>query len=128
MKKVHFITETELLYGANNYLKGIFQVDKKDRENGYIDMWYDCDHVKIEGESGRGEAMFLKHENKHNIYIITLTEYESEVYDIIKWWLNGCENEIEINNNWNDWDTVKSGVAYRGGSGYCYALYAKELV
>lgn len=72
--------------------------------------------------------MFIKHENKHNVYIITLTEYESEVYDIIKWWLNGCENEIEINNDWRAWDTVKSGVAYRGGSGYCYALYAKELI
>ena len=27
-----------------------------------------------------------------------------------------------------DWDKVKEGIAYRGGQGYFYSLYAKELL
>lgn len=129
MKKIHYITELDLIFGSNNYLKNVFCVDSKDKENETIsDLWYDCDHVKLEGEEGRGNFPFVKHENKGNIYIITLFEYESEFEEVIEWWLNGAENEVEINNNWDDWNTVKIGVAYRGGSGYCYALYAKELI
>lgn len=34
----------------------------------------------------------------------------------------------EIENSWGDWNNVKEGIAYRGGSGYSYSLYAKELL
>lgn len=128
MKKIHYITEMELIFGSNNYLKNIFSIDAKDKENESVsDLWYDCDHVKLYGEAGRGGFPFIKHENKGNIYIITPFEYDWDFEDVIEWWLKGSEGEISIRNNWDDWDTVQSGVAYRGGSGYCYALYAKEL-
>lgn len=128
-KKIIYLTEFDVIFGSNNYLKNVFSIDKKDKENECItDLWYDCDHVKINGEGGRGDCMFTKHETTKNIYIITPYEYDFDFEDIIEWWLNGCENEVEINNNWHDWNKVKSGIAYRGGSGYSYSLYAKELI
>ena len=128
-KKIIYLTELDVIFGSNNYIKNIFSVDKKDKENGCIsDLWYDCDYVKLDGELGRGNFPFVKHENKGNIYIITPFEYESEFDEVVEWWLNDTENEINIYNNWNDWNTIKSGVAYRGGSGYTYALFAKELI
>lgn len=128
-KEVVFLTEIELISGNNNILKSIFCIDAKDKENLSIsDLWIDCDHVKYEGEQGRGNFPFVKHENKSKIYIISMWETDDETEEIINWWLQGCENECEIDNNWDDWDKVKTGVAYRGGSGYSYALYVKELL
>lgn len=128
-KKIEFITEYELIFGKNNYLKNIFNIDKKDKENEYIaDLWYDCDHIKTNGESGRGNDLFVTHKTKNKVYIITPYELDFEAYDLIEWFINGAENAIEIENNWNEWDKVKQGVAYRGGSGYSYSLYAKELI
>ena len=67
MKKIHYITEMELIFGSNNYLKNIFSIDAKDKENESVsDLWYDCDHVKLYGEAGRGGFPFIKHENKGN--------------------------------------------------------------
>ena len=127
-KTIVFITEIEILFGSNNYLKHILGVTKQDKENDYIaDLWYDCDHVKLYGEWGRGDCSFVKHENTKYIYIVTPSEYDFDFEDVVEWWLCGATNEIDIRNNWQDWDDVKVGVAYRGGSGYSYALYAKEL-
>jgi hypothetical protein len=126
--KIEFVTELEVLFGKNNYLKNRLGVTKSDKENESIsDLWYDCDHVKTHGENGRGDGMFVTLKTKNKTYIITKYELDFEAYDIIEWWLNGAENEIEIENNWNDWDKVLEGVAYRGGSGYTYGLYAKSL-
>lgn len=128
-KEVVFLTEIELILGTNNKLKSVFNIDANDKENLSIsDLWYDCDHVKYQGEEGRGNFPFVKYENKSKIYIISIHETDDETEEIINWWLQGCENECEIQNNWNDWDKVKTGVAYRGGSGYSYALYAKEMI
>jgi hypothetical protein len=128
MKKRIFLSESDVLFGNNSYLKNRLSVTKEDVENGYIsDLWYDCDHVKINGESGRGDVCFITVENKSVIYIIGLYDFESEEEDVVNWWLDGAKDEIEINNTWDDWDKVKTGIAYRGGSGYCYSLYAKEL-
>lgn len=127
-KKLVYLTETDVIFGKNNYLKNRFSIDANDKANETIaDLWYDCDHVKINGEEGRGYCQFVKLENKNTIYIVTPYEYDSEFYDIIEWWLNGSENEIDIENNWNEWNKVNKGVAYRGGAGYSYSLFAKEL-
>lgn len=99
------------------------------------DLYYDCDHVKTHGEPGRGDHCFVDYKGEDTRYIIHLSDADdSEAVDLINWWLDGAEGDLvgsdegQIDNNWNAWDTVKTGVAYRGGSGYCYALYAKELV
>jgi hypothetical protein len=127
-EKIEYVTEYDVLYGNNNYLKNRLGIDTNDKENGYIaDLWYDCDHVKTYGENGRGDSPFVTLKTKNKTYIVTPYELDCEAYDLIEWWLNGAENEIEIENNWDDWDKVLEGVAYRGGSGYSYALYAKKL-
>jgi hypothetical protein len=128
-KEVVFLSQIDLIECSNNKLKSVFCIDAKDRECGYIgDLFVDGDYVKMHGEEGRGNYNFVKYENKSKIYIITDFDFDEEVEEVINWWLNGCVNECEIQNNWNDWDKVKTGVAYRGGSGYAYSLYAKELI
>lgn len=130
-KPIEFWTENDVLYSNNNYLKGVFNVTPEDKEQGYIaDLWYDCDHVKVDGEQGRGNVCFVVHENKSKMYVILERgdyETETDYINLIEWFLSGADGEIGIENNWNDWDNVQTGVAFRGGSGYCYALYAKTL-
>lgn len=125
-----FLTESEVIYGSNNYLKNRLSINITDKDNGSIsDLWNDCDHVKTHGEEGRGCFPFVTLESKHNIYIISMYDYgdESNAEDLINWWFDGAPNEIEINNTWDDWDKVNEGIASRGGKGYVYALYAKTL-
>ena len=108
----------------------------EDADEQLSDLWYDCDHVKLDGESGRGNHMFVDYKGKDTHYIIHYDADDAEAIELINWWLDGAEGDLignvgskgSLENTWQDWDKVKTGVAYRGGSGYCYGLYAKELI
>ena len=96
------------------------------------DYWFDCDYVKLNGEDGRGSQMFfIVKDVDGKDYAVHYNDPDSETIALIDWFLNGADGDLigedGLENNWNDWDKVKRGVAYRGGSGYCYGLYAKEL-
>jgi hypothetical protein len=96
------------------------------------DLWYDCDHVKVGGEEGRGNHMFVTCDVDDIKFIIHYDMDDSdEAIALIDWWLDGAKGDLigknGMENTWSDWDKVQTGVAYRGGSGYCYGLYAKEL-
>lgn len=101
------------------------------------DYWYDCDHVKLHGEEGRGNHMFITCDVDDTKFIIHRDDDDDgEATKLIDWFLDGAEGDLignagsdgELKNTWYDWDKVQTGVAYRGGSGYCYGLYAKELI
>ena len=96
------------------------------------DIWHDCDYVKTHGELGRGNHMFFVVTEGDTTFIVHYDLDDSdEAISLIDWFLAGAEGDLigdgGLENTWSDWDKVQSGIAYRGGSGYCYALYAKEL-
>ena len=127
-KRVVILSEDEVLFGCFNKLKHSIGITKEDKNNeSIIDFWIDCDHIKVNGERGRGNRCFNTFDIGNTKYIVSVYDLEADELEILKWWLNGCIDEIEINNNWTEWDNVKTGIAYRGGSGYCYSLYAMEL-
>ena len=128
MKRLEFIDQHELLYSNLNKLKTTIGVTVEDIENGEIEgVWYDCDYIKIDGEKGRGDFPFFIIEFKTVVYFISMSEWNEETIELATWFWNGAVDEADIDNNWKTWDKVKTGVAYRGGSGYYYALYAKEM-
>lgn len=102
------------------------------------DLYLDCDWVKSNGEI----LCFVDYKNINNkyfidknntIYILLLTnesikDVESNFINVLDWYYkNECENEIDIENTFVAFENVNEGIAYRGGSGYTYALYAKSL-
>lgn len=133
------ITTDELEQGTNltanefDYLNNTLEIDKGDFD--VLSLFDgDPDYIKLDGEKGRGNVIFTKFDVKGtSIYIMLDPDYVDYDYDkavnILKWWINGAENNLvdtELDNNWNDWNKVNQGVAYRGGSGYFYALYARK--
>lgn len=110
-----------------------FDIDvNEDVRDQLVDFWIDCDHVKVYGEEGRGDHRFVTHNVDDTKFIIHYDIDDSdEAIALIDWFLDGAEGDLigenGLENNWNDWDKVETGVAYRGGSGYCYGLYAKTL-
>lgn len=110
-----------------------FDIDvNEDVRDQLVDFWIDCDHVKVYGEEGRGDHRFVTHNVDDTKFIIHYDiDDPDEAIALIDWFLDGAEGDLigenGLENNWNDWDKVETGVAYRGGSGYCYGLYAKTL-
>lgn len=128
-KNLVIVTLEEIVNGNTDSLLIDYCFPDKDNEELPIvaELFPDCDFIKVSGELGRGNICFDKHETNSTIYIIVDETLEQNEIDILVWWLEGAENEIEIDNTWNDWDRVKEGIAYRGGMGYSYNLYAKKL-
>lgn len=129
MTRLHIDIDEIAEYPA---LAQAFDIDvNEDVRDQLVDFWIDCDHVKVYGEEGRGNHMFVTHDVDDTKYIIHYDSDDSEAITLINWWLDGAEGNLigknGIENNWPDWDKVETGVAYRGGSGYCYGLYAKTL-
>ena len=135
--KHKIITSTELIHGIGltnkeyEYLDELFEIDEEFDELSLFEG--DPDYIKVMGEEGRGEIPFITVKiDDTEIYILCdllLEQFEclDEATNILEWFIAGAENNIEIDNNWTEWDKVKKGIAYRGGSGYSYRLYAKEL-
>lgn len=137
MKTLHIST-----YEISNYPALCERLDVnpelEDRDTGSNDIdeqmqdyWHDCDYVKLDGEKGRGNHQFIDCKVGDTRFIIHRFDDDGEATKLIDWWLNGAEGDLigndGLENTWYVWDTVHQGVAYRGGSGYCYGLYAKEL-
>ena len=82
----------------------------------------------------RGNFQFGTFVVNDNVYVIFAIKPPKDVIAIVNWWLNDSENQIEIENKWESnngklgWKDVSEGIAYRGGSGYSYDLYAKTLI
>ena len=133
MMKVEHITDYEVAHYPQLMERLDVPADTEDVSEYLSDMWHDCDHVKSRGEDGRGNHMFFDVKTADTHFIIHYDDPDAEDVDLINWWLAGADGDLigrddnQLENNWNDWDKVKKGVAYRGGSGYCYGLYAKEL-
>jgi len=125
-KTIQFISESEALFIAE--LQDRLDVTDEDKDNGYIQDLFaaDPDYIRFAKCEGRGQTPFIAVTENEVTYIITPAEIESDEEEIVNWWLEGAKNQINIENNWQDWQNVNQGIAYRGGSGYCYALYAKN--
>ena len=132
------LTTDDLILGTNlpkeefKYLDELFDIDDEFEELSLFEG--DPDYIKVFGEDGLGEIPFITASvNGTTIYIISsyyMEHYEcyDKAFEILEWYIGGAKNSKEIDNNWNAWNTVKEGIAYRGGSGYFYSLYAKELM
>jgi len=129
-KQTIILTQDEVLWQRNSWLKYQLCVTKDDVANGYNqDLFIDCGHIKSEGEEGRGNLPFVIVENKTKRYVILEHDPDSKrEMPILQWWLDGAEGDLVGygDNTWKFWDTVQEGVAYRN-SGYFYALYALKL-
>lgn len=133
------ITSMDLECGVNltneeyKYLNDLFDLDDENFDEFSL-FESDPDFIKVNGEQGRGEIPFISvNVNGMEIYILSyyyLEHYncEQEAREILEWFILGANNQKEIENSWDDWNNVKEGIAYRGGSGYHYSLYAKELL
>lgn len=137
MKNYKIISSQDLEEGTNlsqseyDYLSELF-----DLESGDFDVLTlfegDPDHIKIEGEAGRGSVMFIDVQIEDvTVYILISPEYYgydyAEAVKILKWFIKGSKNDLissdgPLYNNWQDWDKVNQGVAYRGGSRLCLYL------
>ena len=76
----------------------------------------DPDFVKLDKE---GVCYFFKHENI--VWYYTICD-EEKTKEILKRFYNNELLPLE-NNTWDEFAKLDSGLAYRGGSGYCYNLY-----
>ncbi len=125
-KTIKFITECEALY--IDELRDRLDITAEDKENGYIQDFFNCDpdYIKSNETDGRGQMPFVVITENDTTYIISDGELDEIELEIVQWWLDGAENELDIENNWNIWNKVNHGIAYRGGSGYSYTLYAKN--
>ena len=91
-----------------------------------IDMWHDCDYVKAYGEFGRGNLEFFDCKLSDTRYVVTNGAAADSQLKVLKWFLDGHETDKDNATTWDDWDKVRQGVAYRGGSGYAYSLYTLD--
>ena len=130
--KTKIILQSELLLNPKlSILRKRLEINKEDIENMDADyLWNDSDHLKLVGEKGRGHIQFIDVKLKTIKYVIIrdidefklsvlvldmLTQFHSKNF---KQFYSPCEP-----NTWEKWDTVKTGIAYRGGKGYHYSLW-----
>lgn len=141
MKNYKIITTDELVMGIGltdkefEYLDELFDISEDIEVFDTLSLFDgDPDFIKVFGGRGRGEIPFIDVTvNDTTIYILSSIDLNyhdcfEEAFEVLEWYIGGAKNSKEIDNNWNDWNTVKEGVAYRGGKGYYYSLYAKELL
>ena len=133
------ITSMDLEQGINltkeeyKYLNELFDSEEEHFEEFSL-FEGDPDFIKVNGEQGRGEIPFISVVvDGTEIYILPYYylecyDCEQEAMEILEWFILGAKDQKEIENSWGDWNNVKEGIAYRGGSGYYYSLYAKELI
>lgn len=129
------MTGNKLTQSQYDYLNDLFEMDNEDFD--VLTLFEgDPDFIKINGEVGRGEIMFIDVKIEDvTIYILISNDYYdydwNNAVNILQWFIDGAKDDLinneTLSNNWNDWNKVKSGVAYRGGSGYHYSLYAKSI-
>ena len=126
LKKISFITESQALYIEE--LQDRLSITEEDKDNGYIQDFFACDpdYIKTRKTDGRGQVPFVVVSENETTYIITPDELDDIEVGLVKWFLDGAKGELEIENNWQSWQDVNTGIAYRGGRGYCYSLYAKS--
>ena len=125
------LSQQDVVYGSNNYLKKIFSVDQRAKDCGEIsDIWYDCDYIKTKTGEGRGQIEFVDIKLKSKRYVILRNmdegELEKREYDALIHFFSKDFNKHFVQNHrtWQDWEKESCGIAYRGGSGYCYALWS----
>jgi len=125
-EKIEYITESDALFMLE--LKERLDITEEDIDKGEIQDFFCCDpdYIKFRKCDGRGQTPFVIVTEGKTTYIITPYEIEPDEKEIVDWFLAGSENELDIENTWQDWKNVNQGIAYRGGSGYCYGLYAKS--
>ena len=75
----------------------------------------DPDYLKIDGES----CYFI--ELSGIVYYYPFCD-DKKALKALRRFYEGKLNRIEPN-TWEKWETIKNGLAYRGGSGYLYTLY-----
>jgi len=114
-------------------LQEVFCINDDEIENGRALTIFegDPDYIKTNQENNRGNIIFVTYETDNKLYIISNMELDIMDKEIVEWWLNGAKGDKidDSNNNWNYWyNKAKKGIAYRGGSGYVYSLYAKEII
>ena len=156
-KKVKYVTTGDLSFSnKDKFSKYVLLNDKEEYnkekrrkdfdEFSFIDealrdLYSDCDRVKSNGDvlyfvdyRNINDKYFIdSKEDKNTTYVLLLTnenigDVNQQFIDVLDWYYkNDCANEIEIKNSWEAFDSVNEGIAYRGGSGYHYALYAKSL-
>lgn len=110
-------------------LRDVLSITQEDIEREVVpDLFYDSDHIKIESEKGRGAIQYISADVGKITYLIINKSEEISILakDMLlqfyskKWesFYKPCEP-----NTWENWDTIKRGIAYRNGSGYVYSLW-----
>ena len=138
-KEIKYLTDCDLCRKNPSKeikeLQEVFCINDDEIENGRALTIFegDPDYIKTNQENNRGNIIFVTYETDNKIYIISNMELDIIDKEIVGWWLSGAEGDkidpFSDNNNWNYWyNKVKKGIAYRGGSGYVYSLYAKEII
>lgn len=107
-------------------IKELLFLKSKKELNDFFNDNPDLDYIKTEKDHIRGQVKFFDCKHNGDMYIITEKKLNKKELEILTWWLNGCQHELDIENTWNEWYEVNTGIAYRGGIGYCYSLHAKS--
>jgi hypothetical protein len=112
-----------------------------DGSHDYTYFEGDPDYVKWHGEEGRGECPFfvITDDTEEHRWVIYEDEPDDEIIEIVDWWLAGSKDDHfksswavqgeddKLEANWENWDKVEKGIAYRGGAGYVYSLFGMTL-
>jgi len=132
MLKLQIYSESELIYGESEYLTERFDITEEDIEQCSIDMWDDCDMIKVDNEIFYFITCFDK--DKNITYIITYDEpYDlpKKAFRMLLSLFEGgsilSRNSLRYNrhyndnceNSWKSWESMENGIAWRGGSGVC---------
>jgi hypothetical protein len=127
-KPIEHIASYEVAFNPE-LLERLAIEDRDEIDTEMSDYWFDCDYVKTHGEAGRGSVEFIIVETEDRKYVIYNGEPadDEDAEELVNWFLTGRPGEVEIDNTWAAWNDVEKGIAYRGGMGYAYALYAREV-
>lgn len=133
-----FINVLEDSYPLYEYCKenGFTELDYEDWYNNGGELGFfdgDPDMIKVNGEIGYfcecGDKVFYYFDdcfeyNAEMILIAFFGAYRTGITLGGESWVSGYDpDEVEtIENGWNGWDVTETGIAYRGGAGYCYWL------
>jgi hypothetical protein len=118
-KTIKFITEMEVLFTTDLKERLDITVEDVDLQDLFSS---DPDLLKTEN----GTVPFIVITENDVTYIITQQELEDNEKEVVNWWLEGAENELPVPNTRASWYAAITAIAYRGGSGYTYALHVKS--
>ena len=103
-----------------------FEDDSYRENNDYFtgDVWFDCDRVKVD-DVVMGWVEYEKEGTHYVVINFDASEYPDHV-ELIKQFLQAAPVHYVRRATWEVFYAAPSAIAYRGGMGYTFGIWASE--